>query len=117
MYKFFFQTTRFLAARVPLWLIEKYQRFLSPLFPGTCRYYPGCSEYAAWSFKNQHFLPAIWSILWRILRCNQLFLGGIDYPVVQKRLRPDTFAPCKIAFWFVPLKKSQKKFFIIKSIL
>lgn len=27
------------------WLVRGYQRFISPLFPPSCRYYPTCSTY------------------------------------------------------------------------
>ncbi|MDZ7379319.1 MAG: membrane protein insertion efficiency factor YidD, partial [candidate division KSB1 bacterium] len=31
---------------VLLALLRGYQRFISPLFPPACRFYPTCSEYA-----------------------------------------------------------------------
>ncbi|EJL6092405.1 membrane protein insertion efficiency factor YidD, partial [Campylobacter coli] len=31
-----------------------YQKFLSPLKPPVCRYYPTCSEYAFWQFQKRN---------------------------------------------------------------
>ncbi|HOI83489.1 MAG TPA: membrane protein insertion efficiency factor YidD, partial [Campylobacterales bacterium] len=30
--------------------VHFYQKFLSPITVGSCRYYPSCSEYAIWQF-------------------------------------------------------------------
>lgn len=104
-----------MSRHIGLWLVRQYQKYLSPLVPNTCRYYPTCSEYALWSLKNQNFFLATFWIVLRILRCNQLFKGGIDYPIKYAKLIPNCFKPCKISFWFIPIKDNKDKFFIIKS--
>jgi len=62
--------------------IRGYQ-YISRMLPASCRYYPSCSEYAAWQFRFNRPDLALASSTLRILRCNQLFAGGIDYPKVR----------------------------------
>jgi putative membrane protein insertion efficiency factor len=94
-----------------------YQRYITLLGFGSCRYYPTCSEYAKWQIQtNPNIFHAIISSIVRILRCNQLFVGGIDYPKIScKHLHPvyknDTTPT--ISFWFVP---DQKGCSVIKNI-
>lgn len=100
-----------------LYFIRFYQKYISKFTPSSCRYYPSCSEYAVWSFKNSNFFKAFFATTLRILRCNQLFKGGIDYPIVYKKFSP-FFAFTKtnlkkITFWFVRYKGD--KFYVIKG--
>ena len=62
--------------------IRGYQ-YLSQMLPASCRYYPTCSEYAKWQFEFNRPDLAFAATALRILRCNQLFAGGIDYPRVR----------------------------------
>lgn len=94
-----------------LWL---YQRFFTLIGFGSCRYYPTCSEYAKWQFENNSLPSAFYHSFVRILRCNQLFPGGIDYPVVTRmKLKPSNAKPDSIKYWFVPDKNN--RFLIIKN--
>lgn len=101
-----------------LFLIKAYQDYISKFTPKSCRYYPSCSEFAVWQFKFNGFFSALFAVIFRILRCNQLFKGGIDYPVISKNF--DSFfisnqnLKSHIAFWFVPYKKN--KFYVIKNL-
>ncbi len=67
---------------------------------------------------NNIFKALVFSVL-RILRCNQLFRGGIDYPIVKKRfvktscIRRHKSSFLKVSFWFVP--KDDKSFYVVKS--
>ncbi len=61
-------------------LIRLYQKFLSPAFPGTCRFHPTCSEYAVMAIEKYGLFKGSLKSLWRILRCNPFSKGGIDYP-------------------------------------
>jgi putative membrane protein insertion efficiency factor len=76
-------------------LIRFYQRIISPISPGNCRYYPSCSEYALTEFETRHWLPALAASLLRILRCNQLFAGGFDYPKKRFVYREQPLSPYK----------------------
>ncbi|PAF52555.1 membrane protein insertion efficiency factor YidD [Helicobacter sp. 13S00477-4] len=99
--------------------ITIYQNFFSPLFPNSCRYYPTCSQYALWILRFNHPFIAVCKICKRILKCNQFFKGGIDYPIGYGVLDARYLAPQKIIFWLIPLEKLQSskiKFYIIKSL-
>ncbi|WP_200762150.1 membrane protein insertion efficiency factor YidD [Nitrosophilus alvini] len=103
--------------RVFISLIKIYQRFFSLISPGSCRYYPTCSEYAKWEIETNNPVFAVVAIVLRILRCNQLFPGGIDYPVVYRKI--DKISKynkeMKILYWLVPKKRSKNLFFVIKN--
>ena len=96
--------------------IAFYKRYISPLFPPACRFYPTCSEYAALCFRFENPAIALFKSIARILKCNQLFKGGIAYPQITldsaKFLRQrtqipqiSTQNPQNIAFWLVPAHK------------
>ena len=73
--------------------IRVYQRLLSPLFGGRCKYYPSCSEYAAQAIRRFGILRGLVLAGWRLLRCNPLSHGGFD-PVEDQRLfKPRAPAP------------------------
>ncbi|TLD96634.1 membrane protein insertion efficiency factor YidD [Helicobacter jaachi] len=83
-------------------LVRFYQKFLSPLTMGACRYYPSCSMYALWLLQFENPLLAVFKIMYRILRCNQLFAGGIAYPLVRLKLKNIVFEPKSVKYWLVP---------------
>ena len=59
-------------------LIKFYQKFISPMFPPSCRFYPTCSEYAVQSLTKYGVLKGGVKAVWRILRCNPFNKGGFD---------------------------------------
>ena len=59
--------------------IAFYQKFISPLFPARCKYYPSCSQYAVDSFTHFNPITALGKSLWRLVRCNPWSHGGVDY--------------------------------------
>ncbi|MBQ8967372.1 membrane protein insertion efficiency factor YidD [Ruminococcus sp.] len=67
-------------ARLP---IKFYRKFISPMLPAQCKYYPTCSCYALNSLEKHGFFLGIVLTAWRLLRCNPWSLGGID-PVPDK---------------------------------
>ena len=95
--------------------LNAYQ-YVSRLLPGSCRYYPTCSEYAKWHFEVNVPHKAFVQSGLRILRCNQLFEGGIDYPIVQYKI-PKLLCLCQatrdIKYWFVP--KEKNLFYVVKD--
>jgi putative membrane protein insertion efficiency factor len=93
------------------------------MLPANCRYYPTCSEYAKWQFEFNAPHKALIASSLRILRCNQLFDGGIDYPVVTfvppkvtTSLKLNDFCgKMKIIYWFVPKDARQSQYYILKD--
>ena len=65
-------------------IIRFYQKYISPLFPPMCRYYPTCSHYALEAIQVHGAFKGSALALCRLLRCNQLFKGGYD-PVPPKK--------------------------------
>lgn len=68
--------------RVPGWillfLLRFYQRFVSPLRPPSCRYYPSCSSYAVTAITRHGALRGSWLAVRRLLRCHPWAAGGVD---------------------------------------
>jgi putative membrane protein insertion efficiency factor len=90
-------------------LLLIYQRYITVLGFGSCRYYPSCSEYAKWQFEHNNPIIAFFESLLRILRCNQLFDGGIDYPILHNlTCKVQKLNTKDIKYWLVP-KNSKKK--------
>lgn len=66
-------------SRFLIWLVRGYQRFISPLFPPSCRYYPTCSSYMIEAVKVHGAGKGFLMGISRILRCHPFVRGGIDY--------------------------------------
>jgi len=64
--------------------IRFWQRVVSPLIGPRCRYHPSCSEYAAQAIERFGILRGGVLAAWRLLRCNPLSPGGLDYPKDQR---------------------------------
>ena len=60
-------------------LIKFYRRFISPLKPPCCKYYPTCSSYALTAVKKHGAVKGSILAIWRILRCSPWSLGGVDH--------------------------------------
>lgn len=58
--------------------IRFYRRFISPLFPPTCKYYPTCSTYGLEALRVHGAFKGTLLTVWRILRCNPWSKGGVD---------------------------------------
>jgi len=74
---------------IALFFVKIYQKFISPLFPAQCKYYPSCSAYSAQAFKKHGFFKGLLLSVWRLLRCNPCSSGGVDY--VPDKLSRDYF--------------------------
>ncbi len=64
--------------KISIRLIRLYQKYISPLSPPRCKFYPTCSNYAIEAYKKYNFLKATLLTLMRILRCNRFSKGGYD---------------------------------------
>ncbi len=59
-------------------LIKFYRKFISPIKPPTCRFYPTCSEYSLECYKRFGVLKGTYLTVVRILKCHPFHPGGID---------------------------------------
>jgi uncharacterized protein len=67
-----------------LGMIRFYQRFLSPLLPASCRFYPTCSHYTYEAIQIHGVIRGTWLGIRRISRCHPMNPGGYD-PVPPKK--------------------------------
>ncbi len=59
--------------------VHLYRRFISPLKPPTCRFYPTCSAYALEALEIHGAWKGSWLAARRICRCHPFHPGGIDH--------------------------------------
>jgi putative membrane protein insertion efficiency factor len=64
--------------KVLIEIIRLYQRFISPLFPPVCRFYPTCSSYAIEAISKYGALKGLFLAIRRIGRCHPFNSGGFD---------------------------------------
>ena len=60
--------------------IRFYQRYVSIIFPGSCRFYPTCSNYSIEAIKKFGPFQGLLMSVYRILRCGPWTNGGYDPP-------------------------------------
>ena len=65
-------------------IIKGYQKFISPYFIKSCKYYPTCSEYTHQALEEYGVMKGLAMGIWRILRCNPFSSGGYD-PVINNK--------------------------------
>jgi uncharacterized protein len=58
--------------------IRFYRKFISPLFPPTCRFYPTCSQYSLEAITTYGVLKGGWLTLKRLSKCHPYHPGGYD---------------------------------------
>lgn len=67
-----------LGVRMSLVLLRGYKLILSPLFTGSCRFLPSCSDYAAEAIRVYGVPRGSWLALKRLARCHPFCAGGHD---------------------------------------
>ncbi|MDR1689297.1 MAG: membrane protein insertion efficiency factor YidD [Clostridiales bacterium] len=55
-----------------------YKKYISPVLPNACRFYPTCSVYAFEAVDKYGVLKGLFLACKRILRCNPFCKGGYD---------------------------------------
>ena len=63
---------------VVLRAIRVYQLTMAPLFAGSCRYYPSCSQYTYEAVTRYGWARGSWMGIKRIGRCHPFARGGYD---------------------------------------
>ena len=64
--------------RMMIMAIRCYQKFISPLFPPTCRFYPTCSTYFIQALEKYGVCRGSYLGMKRILKCHPWHEGGYD---------------------------------------
>lgn len=59
-------------------LIRFYQKYISPVKPGKCRFYPTCSHYTLQAIEKYGAYKGSIMGLKRICRCHPFHPGGYD---------------------------------------
>ncbi|ASB87798.1 membrane protein insertion efficiency factor YidD [Bacillus sonorensis] len=67
-----------------LLIIRTYQKWISPVLPPSCRFYPTCSNYGLEAIEKHGALKGGWLTIKRILKCHPFHPGGVD-PVPEKK--------------------------------
>jgi len=67
-----------MAKKIVLQLIAFYRRFISPLKPASCRFYPSCSQYTAEAVEKFGIVRGCWLGFLRLLKCHPWHAGGYD---------------------------------------
>jgi putative membrane protein insertion efficiency factor len=75
------------AAWVLLRLVTGYRRFISPILPPSCRFYPSCSAYALEAVQVHGALRGSWLAVRRLSRCHPFHAGGLDPVPPAKQAR------------------------------
>ena len=79
-------------ARALLLPVRAYRKWLSPVLPPACRFYPSCSAYAVEALTTHGALRGSWLAARRLLRCGPWHPGGLD-PVPPRKSETDPGAP------------------------
>ena len=61
-----------------IFIIRIYRKFISPIKPPSCRFYPTCSIYAIQAIEKYGALKGTFMAIKRILKCHPLHPGGYD---------------------------------------
>jgi hypothetical protein len=59
-------------------ILRLYQGMLSPVFRGSCRHLPSCSEYARIAIERHGAARGLWLATRRLTRCHPLGTSGYD---------------------------------------
>jgi putative membrane protein insertion efficiency factor len=59
-------------------VLRFYKRYLSPLLPSACRFYPTCSEYMMEAVEKHGVMHGVWMGTKRLAKCHPFHAGGVD---------------------------------------
>ena len=75
-------------ARMLIAMVVAYRRYVSPVLPARCRFYPSCSAYSLEALQKHGAIRGTGLTIWRILRCHPFHPGGYDPVPDPIRHRP-----------------------------
>ena len=75
-------------ARVLTAMVVAYRRYVSPVLPARCRFYPSCSAYSLEALQKHGAIRGTGLTIWRLLRCHPFHPGGFDPVPDPIRHRP-----------------------------
>ena len=64
--------------KIIIFIIEIYQKNISPFLGKKCKFYPTCSEYTKQAVEKYGVVIGLYKGIKRILRCNPFSKGGYD---------------------------------------
>ena len=65
-------------ARMLIAMVVAYRRYVSPVLPARCRFYPSCSAYSLEALQKHGAVRGTGLTIWRLLRCHPFHPGGYD---------------------------------------
>jgi putative membrane protein insertion efficiency factor len=77
-----------LVARMLIAMVVAYRRYVSPVLPARCRFYPSCSAYSLEALQKHGAIRGTGLTIWRLLRCHPFHPGGYDPVPDPIRHRP-----------------------------
>jgi len=75
-------------ARMLMAMVVAYRRYVSPVLPARCRFYPSCSAYSLEALQKHGAIRGTGLTVWRLLRCHPFHPGGYDPVPDPIRHRP-----------------------------
>ena len=72
--------------KIPILMVKFYQIFISPFFPGVCRFRPTCSQYMIEAIETHGIFKGIYLGIKRLVKCHPWGGSGYD-PVPQKEAK------------------------------
>ena len=75
-------------ARMLIAMVVAYRRYVSPVLPARCRFYPSCSAYSLEALQKHGAIRGTGLTVWRLLRCHPFHPGGYDPVPDPIRHRP-----------------------------
>ena len=67
-----------IGATLAVGILKIYRRFVSPVLPKACRFYPSCSCYAIESIEKYGVARGAFLTLRRLAKCHPFHPGGYD---------------------------------------
>jgi len=58
--------------------LRVYKRWVSPMLPSACRFYPTCSEYMRQAVEKYGVRRGVWMGTKRLAKCHPFHAGGVD---------------------------------------